>query len=196
MKFVISLIGMNRFDGFNLIAALQYKRITGRIDSSGNKLKQPRMHFLNVRLKDLKKFLASENLDADKADMMVVITWNTDNTDVDLHVKEPSGEVCNFRHMRTASGGFLSNDATDGFGPEMYFIAKAAKGKYRLSIDYYSSSRVQTEAKSKILLDVYKYWGTPKEEHYQKIIVLKKSDLSNEDDEEDRMIKDAMVIEF
>ena len=184
----------NRFDGFNLIAALQYKRILEEL-IQGNKLKQ-HAAFLEVRLKDLNKYLASENLEVQKADLMVIITWNTDNTDVDLHVKEPSGEVCNYKHMRTASGGFLSNDATDGFGPEMYFIAKAAKGKYRLSIDYYSSSRVQTEAKSKILLDVYKYWGTPKEEHYQKIIVLKKSDLSNEDDEEDRMIKDAMVIEF
>jgi hypothetical protein len=162
----------NRFDGFKLIAALRYKRILEELLRNKNLVNHA--SFIDLRLKDLNKFLASQNLDADKADMMVIITWNTDNTDVDLHVKEPSGEVCNFKHMRTASGGFLSNDATDGFGPEMYFIAKAAKGKYRLSIDYYSSSRVQTEAKSKILLDVYKYWGTPKEEHYQKIIVLKK----------------------
>ncbi len=35
---------------------------------------------------------ASREVNLRSADLLVTITWNTDNTDVDLHVFEPSGE--------------------------------------------------------------------------------------------------------
>ena len=37
-------------------------------------------------LKDILKF--------DESDLLITIRWNTDMTDVDLHVHEPSGEEC------------------------------------------------------------------------------------------------------
>ncbi len=52
-----------------------------------------------------------------------MITWNTDTTDVDLHVIEPSGEECFYRHRNTRrSGGRLTQDVTQGYGPEMYVL--------------------------------------------------------------------------
>jgi hypothetical protein len=171
----------DRFDGFRLIAALQYSRFLRQVIN--HKYFLADTSFAAGRLKEIENYLRSEGVHSHTADLMVIITWNTDNTDVDLHVREPSGEKCNYSHPKTASGGFLSNDATEGFGPEMYYLQNAPTGNYHIDIDYYSSSFVRSGTKSKILVDVYKYWGTIKEEHIQKVVELKKSKVSNEDDE-------------
>lgn len=43
---------------------------------------------------------------------------DTDNTDQDLHVKEPGGTVCNYRNRFPESGAMMSRDFTQGYGPE------------------------------------------------------------------------------
>ena len=190
----------DRFEGFNLIAAIQYSRLL--TDVTRGKYKVSNKSFAEKRLADVNKFLEEEKVTADTADIMIVITWNTDNTDVDLHVIEPSGEECYYAHQHTASGGFLSNDATQGFGPEMYFLKKAKLGKYHLNVEYYRSSDVQTATKSKVMVEAYKYWGTTKQQHYQKIVELKRSErkknkrTNEEEDEDDRRLKDVLVLEF
>ncbi|HSN62078.1 MAG TPA: carboxypeptidase-like regulatory domain-containing protein, partial [Ferruginibacter sp.] len=192
----------DRFDGFNLIAAIQYARLLK--DISEGKYIVSNKSFAEKRRKDVNLFLEDNNINSDAADLMIVITWNTDNTDVDLHLREPSGEECFYSHPSTASGGFLSNDATEGFGPEMYFLKKAPPGKYHLDIDYYLSSSIRTSSQSKIMVSAYKNWGRPNEEHIQKIISLKHSekdkrkrtkDEENDDDNEKRY-NDVLVIEF
>ena len=67
----------------------------------------------------------------DTADVAALIFWNTDGTDVDLHVVEPSGEECFYQHTQTASGGHISRDVTTGYGPELYLLPKAPSGKLR-----------------------------------------------------------------
>ena len=194
----------DRFEGFNLITAVEYYKLLNAVKLG--KYKVTDTVFAQQRLEILSKFLKENgNLDVDEADLMIVITWNTDNTDVDLHVREPSGEECFYSHTKTASGGFLSNDATEGFGPEMYFLKTAPKGKYSLDLDYFSSSRVETSVKSKVLVTAYKNWGRENEERIQKIVEMKrpeqkpkkKKKVHNEDDDEnDKMMKDVLVIDF
>ena len=71
-------------------------------------------------------------------DLKVVLNWNSNYTDVDLHVIEPGGEEIFYRHKHSKSGGELSPDITEGFGPEIYRIKSAAKGNYQIYVEYYS----------------------------------------------------------
>jgi len=43
-------------------------------------------------------------------DVRISLAWDTDNTDMDLHVIEPTGEEAYYGHNRTESGGMVSRD--------------------------------------------------------------------------------------
>ncbi len=185
-----------RFDGFDIINAIEYYKLLKQIVNG--KYKATDMAFVNSRLKDVSSFLENAGLASAEADLMIVITWNTDNTDVDLHVREPNQEECYYGYMKTKNGGRLTNDAVQGFGPETYIMQNAPAGKYSLDIDYYNSSRVQTSAKSKILVTVYKNWGRSNEEMVQKIVELKRSDrkTTNNNNDDDKTLRDVVTVEF
>jgi len=73
-------------------------------------------------------------------DVFVWLAWDTDHTDVDLHVMEPTGEEVYYSHNASrTTGARVSRDFTDGFGPEVYTLPKAPKGKYQVSTNYYAS---------------------------------------------------------
>ena len=76
-------------------------------------------------------------------DVRIALAWDTDNTDVDLHVLEPDGEEAFYRHQRTSTGGLVSHDVTTGYGPEEYLKKNAAKGAYKVLANYFGS-RQQT----------------------------------------------------
>jgi uncharacterized protein YfaP (DUF2135 family) len=107
-----------------------------------------------------------------KADMVVMITWNTDGTDVDLHVLEPSGEMCFYGHRHTQSGGQLTQDVTQGYGPEMYVLPSAPAGKYKVSAKYFASDRNRTSARTKVQVIVFENWGTSRQKVSEKTVVL------------------------
>merc|ERR1712072_235498 len=65
---------------------------------------------------------------------------DTDHTDVDLHVCEPTGEEVYYGHNRSSTtGAHVSRDFTDGYGPEVYTLPKAPKGTYGVETNYYAS---------------------------------------------------------
>ena len=74
------------------------------------------------------------------ADLRVTISWNTDATDVDLWVIEPDGTKCFYQHKATKNGGELSQDQTQGYGPERYQIVKAPQGTFQVLVHYYSTN--------------------------------------------------------
>lgn len=107
-----------------------------------------------------------------RADIVVTITWNTDNTDVDLHVIEPSGEECFYRHRDTRSGGSLTQDVTQGYGPEMYVLRDAPRGNYDIRAHYYASDRNRASARTKVYATVFEDWGTKSERVTEKVVTL------------------------
>jgi hypothetical protein len=188
-----------RFEGFDLILGLDYYKTLR--DAAATSKDESTTVFIQARLRELGDFLKLKGIKTAEADLMVVITWNTDNTDVDLHLREPSGEECYYSHRSTAAGGFLSNDARQGFGPEMYFIPKAPAGKYHVDLDFYRSSTVSTSARTRILVHAYKNWGRPNEEHLQKVVELNSDKRSwerkeGDEDETQKRKDDVLVIEF
>ena len=95
--------------------------------------------------------------------LRIMLSWDTDETDVDLHVLEPDGEEAFYGHRRTSSGGFVSEDVTTGYGPEEYLRKTADKGVYRILTHYYASRRQQITGAATISATVYTGWGTKDE---------------------------------
>jgi len=103
-------------------------------------------------------------------DIRVVMNWNKNNTDIDLWVTDPNGEKCYYGNRTTAAGGRISDDFTEGFGPEQFMLKKGAKGKYRIEIDYYNDTQVTIAGPTTIMAEIYLNYGTDKEE--KRIITL------------------------
>ncbi len=83
-------------------------------------------------------------------DLQLAVHWNTDGTDIDLHVVEPEGETCSYQQLTTRAGGRLSGDVTDGYGPELYQRAQIAASptapapdgprRFRTLVHYYGNN--------------------------------------------------------
>ncbi len=98
-----------------------------------------------------------------ECDLRVVMTWDADNTDIDLWVTEPSGEKCYYQHNRTTIGGMLSRDFTDGYGPEEYCLRKLMAGKYAIQANYYGSRQQELTGPCTVQATVYTDFGRPTE---------------------------------
>ena len=72
-------------------------------------------------------------------DIRIILTWDTDQTDMDLWVTEPTGEKCDYSHNRTAIGAMMSPDFTNGYGPEEYLLRRAHAGKYTIQANFFGS---------------------------------------------------------
>ena len=94
-------------------------------------------------------------------DMRVVMAWDADETDVDLHVTEPSGEEAYYGHRRTRSGGDVSKDITDGYGPEEYLLRKAPAGAYKIRAHYFASHQQAVFGPATVTATIFTDWGRP-----------------------------------
>ncbi len=74
-------------------------------------------------------------------DLRVVLTWDADNTDIDLWVTDPNGEKAFYSNRLTWQGGRMSLDFTGGYGPEEFSLKRARPGKYRVEAQYYGDQR-------------------------------------------------------
>ena len=74
-------------------------------------------------------------------DLRVVLTWDADNTDIDLYVIDPDGEKAYYGHRLTYQGGRMSLDFTGGYGPEEFSLKRAKPGKYKVEAHYFGDRR-------------------------------------------------------
>jgi tetratricopeptide (TPR) repeat protein len=133
----------------------------------------------------------NKNVDASKidnrlkanlpVDIRVVINWNKDNTDIDLWVTDPKGEDCSYSHKQTEIGGRLSNDFTQGFGPEQFLLKKAVKGKYKIKTNFFGERQNSISGPTTIMAEVYLYYSDGTQE--RKIAVFQsQKEAKREDD--------------
>jgi hypothetical protein len=94
-------------------------------------------------------------------DLRVTLAWDADETDIDLHVTEPGGEEAYYAHRLTYAGGRVSEDITDGYGPELYEIRHAQDGDYVIRAHYYASHQQAVFGPASCTLTVYTDWGRP-----------------------------------
>ncbi|MBR2356032.1 MAG: DUF2135 domain-containing protein [Kiritimatiellae bacterium] len=95
--------------------------------------------------------------------LRIVMSWDVDETDIDLHVLEPGGEEAYYGHRRTSSGGFVSEDVTTGYGPEEYLRKTSEKGVYKVMANYYASHQQALVGAATVTASVYTGWGTKDE---------------------------------
>jgi hypothetical protein len=110
------------------------------------------------------------------SDLRVTISWNTDATDVDLWVIEPDGTKCYYSQPRTSNGGELSQDQTQGYGPERYQIAKAQPGVYTVLVHYYRTNPNLLAGESHVNVVITRNAGTPQEVVERRTVILKRHD--------------------
>ncbi len=106
-------------------------------------------------------YLSEQLAGVPDCDLRITLAWDADETDVDIHVTEPSGEEAYYAHRRTSSGGRVSEDITDGYGPELYEIRHAQEGVYNIRAHYYASHQQTVFGPATCTLTVYSDWGRP-----------------------------------
>ena len=108
-----------------------------------------------------------------EADLVIVMSWSTDRTDVDLHVTDPDAEEAFYSHPDTKIGGHLSRDVTTGFGPEMFVLRRAIPGAYTATAHYFRDDGLRASTRTKVYVTTYEDWGRPAERVGRRTVVLR-----------------------
>jgi hypothetical protein len=155
----------NRFgEALKAVTREEYARLL-RAAVKETKRPQKQRDFFAARLKGLASSEAP-------ADLRVSITWNTDATDVDLHVVEPGGAKVYYQNTKSSAGGELSPDQTRGYGPERYHIRRAPKGEFRLYVHYYGENRNLLGGETHVSVTITRWAGTDKEKVERRTVIL------------------------
>jgi uncharacterized protein YfaP (DUF2135 family) len=72
--------------------------------------------------------------------LRIVLSWDSDNTDLDLHVITPDGEHAWYGNRVLSNGGAQDMDVTTGFGPEIFATPSPLPGQYLVYVNYYGGS--------------------------------------------------------
>ena len=119
---------------------------------------------LVARHKGIKtNFMDKRLLKSEPVDIRVVLSWDTDNCDMDLWVTDPTDEKCFFDNKLTYLGGKISKDVTQGYGPEEFMIKKAPKGTYKIETDYFGTLSQKQLMPVTLRITFYTHFGTDKE---------------------------------
>ncbi len=88
----------------------------------------------------IEQALAKRSLDlVIEPSLRVLLYWETDANDVDLHVRDAMGGHSWYKHKELDSGGALYADITTGFGPECFeLVGTPAAGPYTVGVHYYA----------------------------------------------------------
>jgi hypothetical protein len=150
---------------FQQILGVQYVHFLREVARGARTVSVP--EFARARIAEVEQTVGLE-----RADVLVMIAWNTDQTDVDLHVIEPTGEECFYAHRETRMGGRLTQDVVTGYGPEMYVLPRAQSGRYRVFAHFYASHQNRASARTRVQATVVRRWGSPDEQISQRVITL------------------------
>jgi uncharacterized protein YfaP (DUF2135 family) len=74
-----------------------------------------------------------------QARLRIVLSWDSDGTDLDLHVISPDAAHVFYGNRVGPDGGALDVDVTTGYGPEIYANSAPQRGLYHVYINYYGS---------------------------------------------------------
>lgn len=117
------------------------------------------LHRKELNLSKIKKDIIADI----PVDIRVVMNWNKDMTDIDLWVTDPNGEKCFYGHRTTAIGGRMSEDVTQGFGPEQFMLKKAIKGKYKIETNFFGERQMSISGPTTISAEIYLMYSSGKQ---------------------------------
>ena len=112
--------------------------------------------------------------------VLVKLTWDTNRTDVDLYVIDPTGDCSYYLDMTTDDGGELDYDDRDGYGPEYWTLKTDDTVRYdqpyKIRVHYY---RGNLSTNYEVSVKIYE--GTDRERTYRYTGNLAVDDSSNHD---------------
>ena len=132
----------NDYDGLEVIALMEANALIPRIEALDGEWQ------LDQRLVGL--------LDTDAR---IVIEWTADDADIDLWVTEPSGEQVMYSSKLSSAGGQISNDMTQGYGPEEYAIHRAPTGEYQVRVNGFDADRINPNGAGHVLVRLVRNFG-------------------------------------
>ncbi|MFN0305696.1 MAG: VIT domain-containing protein [Burkholderiales bacterium] len=106
-------------------------------------------------------------------DLRVVLSWDADDTDIDLWVTDPNGEKCFYSNRFTYQGGRMSADFTGGYGPEEFSLKVAKPGKYKVEAQFYGHRQQIVAGATTLSLRLSTKFGTV--EQHDKAVTLRLS---------------------
>jgi hypothetical protein len=97
-------------------------------------------------------------------DLRVVLAWDADQSNLDLRVQDPNGQVATHQAPPTYQGGRLSANFAGGYGPEEFVLKSAKPGTYRFSVHYLWDRRQSAAALPPVAqVRVVRHFGTAKQ---------------------------------
>ena len=73
------------------------------------------------------------------AKLRIVCTWDSPETEIDMHIITPDGQHSFYGHPCLREGGGLDGDSVDGPGPEMFTSIAPMRGAYHVYINYWGN---------------------------------------------------------
>lgn len=144
----------SRFDGISLIALDELNTLAAR-ERVDTRAVDPRLRR------------------AMPLDLRVVLSWDSDNSDMDLWVTDPNGERAYYGNRLTYQGGQMSQDFTGGYGPEQFSLRDAKPGKYKVEANFFGSREQLVTGATTLSLRLSTHWGTGKQRDQQVTLRLK-----------------------
>ncbi len=106
-------------------------------------------------------------------DLRVILTWDADDSDMDLWVTDPNGEKCFYGNRASYQGGRMSDDFTGGYGPEEFSLRHAKPGKYKIEANFYGSQQQMVAGATTLQLYLTTGFGTAKAKQQSVTLRLK-----------------------
>ncbi|HEY1398385.1 DUF2135 domain-containing protein, partial [Roseateles sp.] len=105
--------------------------------------------------------------------LRVVMSWDADNTDIDLWVTDPDGERAYYGNALTRQGGRMSRDFTGGYGPEEFSLRVAKPGTYTVQANFFGHQQQVIAPSTTIMVRLSTGFATARQQ--DKDIVLRLS---------------------
>jgi len=126
-----------------------------------------------ARNKNVKtSYIDKRLLKKEPVDVRVVLSWDTNDCDMDLWVTDPKGEKCYYQNTITYLGGKISRDVTQGYGPEEFMLKKAENGKYKVQVDYFGTHSQKQLMPVSLRITFYTHFGTPQQKQEETTVRL------------------------
>lgn len=94
------------------------------------------------------------NADIPVMDIWMQLTWDTDQTDVDLHVWDSDNAHTYYAQKTGIPGAELDVDDVDGYGPEHFTMQSAQAGNYVVKVRYYSAHGVAENTTATVRISI------------------------------------------
>lgn len=152
------------YDGIELISLMEANHLVTRLK------------VLGVTPADLSDMIDPKLVALMDVDIRITLEWNTDKTDMDLWVDEPTGERVIYSNPKSQLGGRLSNDMTQGYGPEEYLLRVAPPGEYSVQANVYAADTLNRNGATSVTVRLYRDWGRSTEKMESFVIELEKGE--------------------